>query len=124
MIPPLTRAGRLPAGIHRATWRELVERFGKNEYRKDLIGGLKAGLELLKSASCRTAYIDGSFVTAKDYPGDFDVCWELNGVDGRLLDPVFRDFSNRRAAQKARFRGEFFPAEFPAGGGHTYLEFF
>jgi hypothetical protein len=38
---------------------------------------------------------------------------------------VFLDFSNSRARQKARLRGEFFPAELPEGlTGKTFLEFF
>ena len=74
---------------------------------------------------CRTAYVDGSFVTAKPLPMDFDACWAIDGVDADRLDPVFLDFSNSRARQKARFGGEFFPADLPEGiTGKTFLEFF
>jgi hypothetical protein len=70
-------------------------------------------------------YVNGSFVTSKDFPGDFDGCWDITGVDPSGLDPVFLDFDNHRAAQKARFLGEFFPAQLPAGiSGRTFLEFF
>jgi hypothetical protein len=70
-------------------------------------------------------YVDGSFVTAKPQPDDFDACWDIHGVDPNALDPVFFDFANHRAAQKARFLGEFFPAQLPEGGsGRTFLEFF
>jgi hypothetical protein len=42
-----------------------------------------------------------------------------------LLDPVLLDFSDRRAAQKAKFGGELFPAQLAAEpGGATFLEFF
>ena len=42
-----------------------------------------------------------------------------------LLDPVLLDFSNDRAAQKAKYFGEFFPAQLPEGrSGRTFLEFF
>lgn len=42
-----------------------------------------------------------------------------------MLDPVFLDFSHARAAQKARFLGEFFPADLPEGlTGKTFLDFF
>ncbi len=58
-------------------------------------------------------------------PGDFDACWEVTDVDPAMLDPVFFDFANKRAAQKARFQGEFFPAQLPEGiSGKTFLEFF
>jgi hypothetical protein len=87
--------------------------------------GLRQGLEQLKTAGCDTVFLDGSFVTAKPQPGDFDACWDVTGVDPSLLDPVFFDFNNGRAAQKTRFLGEFFPAQLPNGSsGKTFLEFF
>ena len=56
---------------------------------------------------------------------NFDACWSVIDVDPDKLDPVFSDFSNGRAAQKARFSGEFFPAELPEGlSGKVFLEFF
>lgn len=70
-------------------------------------------------------YIDGSFVTAKDTPGDFDACWNVEGVAPERLDPIFLDFSDGRAAQKRRFGGELFPAQLPEGiTGRTFLAFF
>jgi hypothetical protein len=73
-------------------------------------------------------YVDGSFVTAKDVPADFDACWEMAGVDFDLLDqlaPALLDWTQRRAAQKARFAGELFIAEAAADPwGTLYLEFF
>ncbi len=87
--------------------------------------GLKAALILLKRARCRSVYLDGSFVTSKPEPGDIDACWAIEGVDPEQLDPVFLDFSQGRAAQKARFKCEFFPADLPEGlTGKTFLEFF
>lgn len=76
-----------------------------------LLLGLREALGLLADAGCRTAYLDGSFVSAKEVPGDFDVCWDVTGVDPDLLDPVFFDFSASRRAQKMRFGGELFPAD-------------
>jgi len=70
-------------------------------------------------------YIDGSFVTAKEVPGDFDGCWEPHGVDPDLLDPVLLDFRHPRRAQKEKFRGEFFIADGGADlAGTHFLEFF
>jgi hypothetical protein len=61
-------------------------------------------------------------------PGDFDALWETAGVDvERLLEmePCFGDFANGRAAQKARFGGEFFPADLPElDSGRLFLDFF
>lgn len=72
--------------------------------------------------------MDGSFVTIKAVPNDFDVAWDPNGVDLprlKILEPVFFDFFNSRAAQKAKFFGEFFPSSASADpAGNTFLEFF
>lgn len=125
MIPPFGPDGTLPQGIYAATWTEFAARFGTSARRRKLLAGLKAGLVSLAHAGCRIAYVDGSFVTTKRTPGDFDACWDARGVQATLLDPVLLTFEDRRAAQKAKYHGEFFPAHFPAhASGITYLEFF
>jgi hypothetical protein len=125
MVPNFTATGNLPPGVHWASWEEFALRFGVNSHRKKLVEGLRQALRSLAEAGCRTVYVDGSFVTAKDLPGDFDACWEPDGVDGDRLDPVLLDFSNRRAAQKARYGGELFPSSSWADlKGNTFLEFF
>lgn len=126
MIPPFDPAtGNLPPGIHEATWDEFLARYGYTPHRLALLAGLKAALDSLRAAGCRRAYIDGSFSTAKEEPGDFDGCWEVAGVDPNLLDPVLLSFANRRAAQKAKYGGELFPAEGSADPfGTRFLDFF
>src|SRR4051794_17299243 len=118
--------GNLPAGVHELTWEEVVVRFGWNERRKYLLDGLKRALDALKAAGCSRAYIGGSFVTAKEEPGDFDGCWELNNVDPAKLDPVLRDCRFPRSAQKIKYYGEMFPASAPAQRAtmKTFLDFF
>lgn len=88
--------------------------------------GLYRALLALKSAGCRSAFIDGSLASTKDVPGDFDGCWDVDGVDPVALDPVLLNFSNRRLAQKIKFGGEMFPAHAIADqeSGDTFLEFF
>ena len=82
-------------------------------------------MEALRVAGCRRAYVDGSFVTAKEVPGDFDGCWEAVGVDAGALDPVLLDFRHPRAAQKAKYRGEMFVANSAATpAGTRFLDFF
>ena len=82
-------------------------------------------LRLLRAAGCRRVYINGSFVTSKELPNDIDACWDITGVDTDALDPVFFEFDNGRAAQKARFGAEFFPAQVPEGiTGKAFLDFF
>jgi hypothetical protein len=90
-----------------------------------LLTGLRAALEALRVAGCRRVYVDGSFVTAKEVPGDFDGCWEAEDVDYEALDPVLLDFRDRRAAQKAKFGGEMFVASWGADPeGARFLDFF
>lgn len=111
MIPPFEPdTGNLPPGIHEASWDELVERFGYTEQRRGLLSGLRAAIESLRRAGCRRVYVDGSFVTAKQAPADFDACWEVTGVSVAQLDPVLLDFRESRQLQKAKFGGELFPA--------------
>lgn len=124
MIPPFRRNGTLPPGVHWATWEEVVERFGGNAYRLDLLAGLKRALKNLQQAGCSEFYLDGSFVTDKVEPADFDGCWSKVGVEPEKLDPVLLDFSQERAAQKAKYGGELFIAQSPATFERLYLDFF
>jgi hypothetical protein len=125
VIPAFDSSGKLPSGIHLATWKQIVARLGFTTRRKLLLNNLRKALAALKAVGVRVVYLDGSFVTSKAEPGDFDACWGIDGVKVGRLDPVFLDFSNSRARQKQRFSGEFFPAALPEGAtGKTYLEFF
>lgn len=98
MIPNFDSEGNLPPGVHTCTWQELVARFGQTPYRRWLIQGLLAALRALSVAGCTLAYIDGSFVTVKEQPGDFDACWDMAGVDPTRLDPVLLNFDQGRLA--------------------------
>jgi hypothetical protein len=134
MIPPFDpSSGNLPPGVHTATWAEIAARFGYTPHRLALLAGLKAALDVLKTAGGRRAYLDGSFVTAKEAhfnapPGDYDACWETTGVDFpalALAAPVLFDFRPGRPAQEATYGGEFFPAEVPAdAAGRVFLDYF
>ncbi len=116
---------QLPPGIHRGTRPEVVERFGTNERRREILAGLQRALHALRAAGCRRVFIDGSFVTSQEIPGDFDGCWDPDGVDFEALDPVLLNFQGHREAQKARFEGEFFLATTGADGlGTRFLDFF
>ena len=128
MLPAFDSEGNLPPGIHICTWEEFVARFGIIPHRLNLISGLKIAMMQLREAGCSTIYIDGSFVTRKLIPGDFDACWDTNGVDvNKLMSiaPTLLKFDAKRASQKAEYRGELFPAEWRAGAaGNRFLEFF
>ena len=89
---------------------------------------MKRALEVLRDAGCNEIYLDGSFVTEKESPSDYDCCWMTAGVDlVKLISahPVFINLSNRRAGQKAKYGGEFLPARgIERVSGKTFLDFF
>jgi len=125
MLPQFNASGLLPPGIHTAEWQEFESRFRSSPRRAWLLAGLQNGLLALRNAGCRVAYVDGSFVTHKEDPGDFDTLWESAGVKGELLDCTFLDFDAGRMKQKLKYRGEFFPIHaFVSEAGVTFLEFF
>jgi hypothetical protein len=117
-------SGRLPPGEHAASWDEVVDRFGWTQRRRRLLDGLAEAIELLTAAGCRQVWLNGSFVTAKDEPGDFDACWDTDDVDLDALDPVLLDLADGRRAQKARFGGELFPNVIETQSGLSFTEFF
>lgn len=82
-------------------------------------------MEELALAGCRAIYIDGSFVTAKLEPNDYDACWSIRGVTFSEVDPVLQDFSGRRQRMKEKYGGELFYAEATADfEGHSFLDYF
>ena len=129
MIPDFVDIGSswrvLPAGIHNATLAEVEDCFATNEKRKQLFHGLKKACESLKAAGCSTIYLDGSYVTEKELPSDYDVCWNSMSVDVKKLDPLLYDPStNGRKKQKNKYGGEFFPASALADGSHRFIRYF
>lgn len=125
MLPPFDPAtGRLPEGEHAVSWEELVDRFGWTPRRRQLLDGLAEAAELLATVGCTRIWLNGSFVTAKDEPADFDACWDPDGVDLDALDPIFFDLTAGRANQKARFGGELFPNVVESDSGLVFADFF
>lgn len=128
MIPNFQPNGTLPLGIHWSTIEEIRDKLCFSKKRFFLFSGLERAILSLKNAGCQTIYLDGSFSTSKENPGDIDVCWELVNVDLDVLliiEPVFFDFSFKREAQKSKFGCEFFPSNsIAAPPNKTYLDFF
>lgn len=128
MIPEAIDIGAswkvLPAGMYDATLEEVETRFATNQKRRHLFKGLAKACRALRKAGCKVVYLDGSYVTEKPLPGDYDVCWDPIGVDVNILDRIFLDFSNGRKSQKEKYFGELFPSSFVADSVHTFLDFF
>lgn len=118
--------GLLPPGVHWVSNEDsMYEIFGTNEHRRRLLGGFFAGTAHLQRAGCPRVFLDGSFVTTKPFPRDFDCCYDTHNMNFEILPQVFKDFSNDRALQKANFGGEFFPTQSTAvRPWTTFWEFF
>jgi len=125
-LPAFTKRGHLPPGVHRANWSEFAKRFGKRPPRKRLLEGIKSVAFELRRAGCRRVWIDGSFVTTKRNPSDFDGCYDLEGVAlGILRKTTLLDFSNGCFAQKSKYGGEMLPYNSLANAAGTiFLDFF
>ena len=116
--------GYLPPGAHTVTWGQLVDLCGGNSHRLSLLVGLKNALLNLKSAGCKVVLIDGSFVSDKQLPNDYDGAWDTSGVDPNLIDVILLTFDAGRKTMKAKYGGELFPSSGLAEPGQTYWEFF
>jgi hypothetical protein len=112
MIPPFEPSGILPPGIHHATWEEVVNRFGGNAHRQQLLNGLAHVVAELQRINCPTLYLDGSFVTDKPFPNDYDACWFWDLADADTADKLalllLDTTTEGRAKQKAHYGGEVF----------------
>lgn len=103
--------------------------FSFSPKRKILLSGLEKAIKMLKQCGCPILYINGSFVTEKLEPNDYDACWDGDFtaviLNMKKLEPLFLDFSNGRKRQKHKYKGEVFPSELSAdSSGTLYLEFF
>lgn len=123
MVPDLV-GGVLPPGVHTANPAEVVAAFGWTEHRRRLIRGFRRGVADLRRAGCQGVWLDGSFVTDKEVPRDFDACWDPTNVAIDKLDPVLRDMEAGRLSQKVKYGGEFMPNVIEGGSGLYFVEFF
>lgn len=125
VIPALLASGALPEGEYRATWAEVASAFGKGEHRRALLAGLLLACRALGGAGCPQLWLDGSFVTSKAVPGDYDACWDPDGVDPARLDPVLLDWSTSgRLLMKAKYLGDLFIAGVETRSGLPFVDFF
>ncbi len=120
--------GNLKIGIHLVTWEELEKEYSINQRRKDLLEGLKLLIADLKECGCTVLYLDGSFVTKKINPGDYDALWLDYNEQHQLikLDSSFQTLlEGSREDQIFKYRGEIRGAfTEPDYSGKSYLQFF
>ena len=130
MIPAFVKKGpakgKLPPGVHESTWADFCARYAVTPRRRDILTGLEQAVSDLKAAGCQRIYVDGSFVTDKPLPGDFDLCWEPSGVNMKKLNPVLTmQLPNWRSLQKQLYKGELFLATMQeTSSGISFVEYF
>jgi len=113
----------LPPGIHNATLEEIEQRFATNEKRRMLFEGFRRSVAALHRAGCKAIFLDGSFVTDKPEPGDFDVCWDPVGVDPSNWTPYFLILATGGSGRR-RSSGRIFPLGREGRWTSAFLDFF
>jgi hypothetical protein len=125
VLPQLLESGLLPDGQHPAAWHEVAAVFGQGGHRGALIAGLRLACMALAIAGCRRLWLDGSFVSSKPQPADYDACWDPDGVDPLLLDPLLLDWSPAgRLRMRAKYLGDVFIAGTEQASGLPFVSFF
>ncbi|XYD11439.1 hypothetical protein R1A27_14145 [Methylobacterium sp. NMS12] len=125
MIPAFDPdTGYLPRGEHAADWIELTARFAWNDHRRHLLSGLRRLAAALRDEGCALFLLDGSFVTRKEFPGDFDACCDYTGMSAIAL--IRLRLMGSKEIMKAEYLGEVYAYEqqVPSDGRYTFREFF
>ncbi len=116
--------GILDSGIHKMTWKEFYGFFSFSPKRKELLDGLEQVLEILREIENIRIYIDGSFVTSKLEPGDWDACFDCLPSQIDVLKEKYPLFDIKE--QKKLYGGELYFANTctDAGRSVSFLNFF
>jgi hypothetical protein len=121
-IPPLTAYGYLPDGIYHAHIEEVFETFvkGKSQRRLDIWNGMNRFIQdysgIIPDAK---VYLDGSYISGKNEPGDIEVIIEFGTIHWPLYCQkihVIRD------QIKSNYLVDVWP-QFP-GQPNDFLQFF
>lgn len=105
-VPNFDKNGNLPPGIHDAAIEEVKERYTYNEKRKRLFEFLVLVLDILRGSNCPEVFLDGSFISVNEEPGDYDLCYEPTGM---RPSPEFYEFLKNRATSKEVYFGDIAP---------------
>lgn len=102
--------------------REAASNLGFNYHRRQQFSRFSNVCRLLKQAGCKKLFLGGSFVSNKDCPNDYDVCWCSEGVDRLKVPPLL--LSTDSEAQKREYGGEFYLTHDITPEGISFLELF
>lgn len=124
-VPTLV-GGKLPPGEHPVAWLDLVAAFGQGSVKRKLATeGLRRFALMLHAAGGKWLFVDGSFVTGRERPSDWDGCFLSAGLDWQAVDPRLKDIQSNRDSLKADFKCDVFAAETINGEtGKPFRDFF
>ena len=118
-IPEFEESGLLPLGDHEATLAEIRDRFCWNYRRKEIYSGLEYVTDELISHDVKNIWVDGSFTTSQERPGDVDVAYEIP-VDSDPWEWGWLSPARRRDLKKIR-RVDLLPDEPGTSTFHDYF---
>lgn len=98
--------------------------FSTNLHRSRLIEGLRSACVELRRHGCSAIYIGGSFTSDKEYPGDYDACFNPIGVDAELDPVLFNPVLSTERREK--YMGDWLigrPEDGSAGEWYRFLSF-
>jgi hypothetical protein len=111
-IPDFREDGYLPEGLHQARETEVLFRFGSpTRKRRTLALQLRNWLRLARSVKARRFFVNGSFVTAKPFPGDLDAVVQLSDTFGHDLDNGVEAAAELEGLLTTHRMGDLFAAE-------------
>ena len=87
-IPALREHGWLPKGHHPATWEQIADRFGgePGSRRAAIFSGLLRWRDAVRGKQMNGRLIlNGSFISAKAEPGDFDVLFVYDNASANII---------------------------------------
>jgi hypothetical protein len=118
--------GKLPPGEHPVSWSDLEARFGGPSIKRQVITKKLRELALmLRDAGGKWLFVDGSYTTARERPGDWDGCFLENGINWGTADPLLLDINKNRDAIKAKYGCDVFVAHSIEGTtGKPFRDFF
>jgi hypothetical protein len=116
-LPAFREDGWLPDGHHASNWQEVALRFGgEPDSRRSLIlSSLLQWRDAVRDKGMAGLVIlDGSFVSSKEAPGDFDLVFSYDAATELLVrtDLEARKLTDYQACRRLGFLGDVFA--FPA----------
>lgn len=112
-VPSFRDDGWLPPGHHTASWQEIVSRFGgrPNSRRAEIIASLLSWRDAARAENLAGLIIlNGSFVSSKEAPGDFDLLFSYDTATDALVrtHAEARALTDYQACRALGFLGDVF----------------